>query len=283
MSVDTEKTLTGSPTYRIALDHAATRRMCAGTYLDSAFRNRLLREVYNDRNRRVAPSYGFDAGLVLRHAWYAWWLETGQSILIVAVITVACLRMPLDMIIVVSVLVIWYVLHLSRSWTADFGAYYSGSRQILNHQQLQARGKLLRRTLTGAFTVLVVATLIAAGRNNRSGAAPEAWPMRTGLLGAAAILGAFAMIVTACTMVRMICLRRLHSTESEGLSWRGRGRLRVISEQQNHPFTVHSGFKPFIGSGNKVINWSFAQRLIGISRRCGQNQAATSLPKKSRK
>jgi hypothetical protein len=54
---------------------------------------------------------------VLRHAWYAWWLEAVQNILIAAVIVVACLRMPLDMIIVVSVLVIWHVLHLLRGWT----------------------------------------------------------------------------------------------------------------------------------------------------------------------
>lgn len=271
MSVGTEKTLTGSPTYRIALDHATTRRMCAGTYLDSAFRNRLLREVYNDRNRRVAPSYGFDAALVLRHAWYAWWLETVQNILIVAVIIVACLCMPLDMIIVASVLVIWYVLYLSRSWTAESSAYYSGGRQILNHQQLQARGKLLRRTLTGAFTVFVVTTLIAIARNNRSGAATGAWPMRMGPLDAAAILGAFTMIVTACTVVRMICLRHLHRTESGVLARRSRGRIQVIREQQNHPFTVHSGFKPFIGSGNRVVNWSFAQRLIGNMETDGDN------------
>jgi hypothetical protein len=265
MSVYTEKTLTESPT------HAATRRMCAGTYLDPVFRNRLLREVYNDRNRRVAPSYGSDVALVLRHAWYAWWLETVQNILIAVVIIVACLRMPLDMTIVVSVLVIWYVLHLSRSWTAEFSAYYSGSRQIVNNQQLQARGKLLRRILAGAFTVLVVATLTSVARNNRPGAT-GAWPVRTGLLGAVAILGAFAMIVTACTVVQMICLWRLHSAGSGGLNRRSRGRIQVIREQQNHPFTVHSGFKPFIGSGNRVVNWSFAQRLIGNMETDGGNR-----------
>ena len=271
MSVDTEKTLTGSPTDRNAPDHAATRRMCAGTYLDPVFRNRLLREVYNDRSRRVAPSYGFDAALVLRHAWWAWWLETVQNILIVAVVVVACLRMPLDLIIVVSVLVIWYVLRLWRSWTAELTAYYSGSRQILNAQQLQARGKLLRRILAGAFMVLVAAMLIAATRNSRSGGATGAWPLRTGLLGATAILCAFAMITTACTVMRMICLWRLNSAESGSSPRCGGGRIQIIREQQNHPFTVHSGFKPFIGSGKQVVNWSFAQRLVGNIKTDGDN------------
>jgi hypothetical protein len=60
--------------------------------------------------------------------------------------------------------------------------------------------------------------------------------VRTGLLdGAAAIIGAFAMIVAGCTVARMICLWRLHSAKSGGLAGRGRGRIQVIREQQNHP------------------------------------------------
>jgi hypothetical protein len=73
--------------------------------------------------------------------------------------------------------------------------------------------------------VLVAAMLIAAARNSRSAAATGAWPLRTGLLGAVAILCAFAMITTACTVMRMICLWRLNSAESGSAPRCGGGRI----------------------------------------------------------
>ncbi|WP_157979008.1 hypothetical protein, partial [Nocardia aurea] len=36
----------------------ATRHLCAGVYLDPAFRGVVLRRVHNDTARMVAPSYG---------------------------------------------------------------------------------------------------------------------------------------------------------------------------------------------------------------------------------
>jgi len=36
--------------------------------------------IYNDRTRRVAPSYDYDLAMVLQEAWQAWWLETAQHL-----------------------------------------------------------------------------------------------------------------------------------------------------------------------------------------------------------
>jgi hypothetical protein len=38
--------------------------------------------------------------------------------------------------------------------------------------------------------------------------------------------------------------------------------MQAIDQQQRHPVTVHTGFKPFLGSGKKLRGWSFAQRLV---------------------
>ncbi|MEU0744651.1 hypothetical protein [Streptomyces sp. NPDC006134] len=46
----------------------ATRLLCAGTYLDSGYRDRVIEELYLDEQRFVAPSLGFDAARVLAHA-----------------------------------------------------------------------------------------------------------------------------------------------------------------------------------------------------------------------
>ncbi|NJP74950.1 hypothetical protein HCJ99_29800, partial [Streptomyces sp. C1-2] len=39
----------------------ATRLLCAGTYLDSAYRDRVIDELYLGEQRLAAPSLGFDA------------------------------------------------------------------------------------------------------------------------------------------------------------------------------------------------------------------------------
>jgi hypothetical protein len=85
--------------------------------------------------------------------------------------------------------------------------------------------------------------------------------MRSGLVNAALLLVAFAVIVSAGAAARMILLGRLDAIDV-GLRRRDGRRMSVIDAQQYHPFTVYSGFKPFIGSGVNVRSWSFAQRLI---------------------
>ncbi|MFF5721476.1 hypothetical protein [Streptomyces buecherae] len=46
----------------------ATRLLCAGTYLDVTYRDRVIDELYLMQHRVVAPSLGFDAARVLAHA-----------------------------------------------------------------------------------------------------------------------------------------------------------------------------------------------------------------------
>ncbi|MEU6193162.1 hypothetical protein [Streptomyces sp. NPDC047061] len=46
----------------------ATRLLCAGTYLDPAYRDRVIEELDLNEQRFVAPSLGFDAARVLAHA-----------------------------------------------------------------------------------------------------------------------------------------------------------------------------------------------------------------------
>ncbi|MFG2940640.1 hypothetical protein [Streptomyces sp. NPDC048282] len=46
----------------------ATRLLCAGTYLDSGYRDRVIEELHLNEQRIAAPSLGFDAARVLAHA-----------------------------------------------------------------------------------------------------------------------------------------------------------------------------------------------------------------------
>jgi hypothetical protein len=46
----------------------ATRLLCAGTYLDSGYRDRVIEQLHLNEQRIVAPSLGLDAARVLAHA-----------------------------------------------------------------------------------------------------------------------------------------------------------------------------------------------------------------------
>ncbi|MET8244823.1 hypothetical protein ABZV31_10615 [Streptomyces sp. NPDC005202] len=61
----------------------ASRLLCAGTYLDPAFRERVIDELYLNEQRIVAPSLGFDVARVLAHALRARRIEVGWAAAIV--------------------------------------------------------------------------------------------------------------------------------------------------------------------------------------------------------
>ncbi|AWZ04832.1 MULTISPECIES: hypothetical protein [unclassified Streptomyces] len=57
----------------------AGRFLCAGTYLDAGYRDRVIDELYVHEERIVAPSYGYDASRVLAHALRARRAELGWA------------------------------------------------------------------------------------------------------------------------------------------------------------------------------------------------------------
>ncbi|MCF3182135.1 hypothetical protein IPZ70_19610 [Streptomyces polychromogenes] len=57
----------------------AGRLLCAGTYLDGTYRDRVIDELYVHEERIAAPSYGFDATRVLAHALRARRVELGWA------------------------------------------------------------------------------------------------------------------------------------------------------------------------------------------------------------
>ncbi|MGW0898132.1 hypothetical protein ACWD0G_14230 [Streptomyces goshikiensis] len=57
----------------------AGRLLCAGTYLNAVYRDRVIEELYVHEERIVAPSYGFDASRVLAHALRARRTEQGWA------------------------------------------------------------------------------------------------------------------------------------------------------------------------------------------------------------
>src|SRR5690349_17407970 len=77
------------PAPEIHQDSTATRHLCAGVYLDPAFRDLVLRKVHNDTRHRVAPSAGFDLICVVWHAWRARVLQDVMYASVLAVLALA--------------------------------------------------------------------------------------------------------------------------------------------------------------------------------------------------
>jgi len=244
----------GAPSYQGWLDSAADRRMCAGTYLDPDFRDHVLRDVYNNRGRRVAPSYGYNVVLVLRHAWRAWWLETCQHLFMLVVLGLALAFRPLDALAAVDVLVIWHLLRRWVIWAVQYNGYGDQRNPLLLARQLQFRGKLLKFSLSSSLITLLVLVVAAA---HQGGIGP--WPVHA-VLCVAGMVFVLAAIVAVTAALRVICLGRLRAS-ARGARRLSR-RMGVIDRQQRHPFIVYAGYKPFIGSGNNIRSWSFAQRLV---------------------
>ncbi|MER6212841.1 hypothetical protein ABT213_02150 [Streptomyces sp. NPDC001674] len=68
----------GRPPVHPSLSEAG-RLLCAGTYLDGTYRDRVIDELYVHEERIAAPSYGFDAARVLAHALRARRVELAWS------------------------------------------------------------------------------------------------------------------------------------------------------------------------------------------------------------
>ena len=243
------------------LGEAATRRMCAGALIDEPFRDTLLGNVYNDRSRRVAPSYGFDLISVLHYAWRAWWLEFCLRCLLLAAVAVAFVRAPLDTIIALSMLTLWYLVRSLPDLTEKYTGYYiRGEGYEPEIRRIEFRGRSHGFAVLVSLVVLATAMALSLSVSNRSGSTAT-WVAKTGLTSAAVIAASWAGLVAAATLIRLWWLRRLRIADPERPRRLG-ARMKVIDQQQSHPLTVYSGFRPFVGSGATVLSWSFAQRLV---------------------
>lgn len=242
---------------------AATRRLCAGTYLDRELRQRLLRNIYNSRGRRVAPSYGYNLVQVLRHAWRAWWLDLTRDAVAVALCIFAVLTVPLGTLFTIELVALWYALR------AGWRIMAQASRMLLERKSyddlrgLRVRAKLVAFGLLGSIvvaggTVLAMLFILEGSR------------LREELIQTGRLVALFILLFAVIGVIRQRQLDQLHDPSAVKGAPRS-PRLQTLDRQQNHPVTVYSGYRPFVGSGFEVHRWSFAQRIIR-ERKIGQSR-----------
>lgn len=242
----------------------ATRRLCAGTYLDSDFGQRVLLDAYADRSRFVAPSYGFRLSMVALHARRAWWVDLAQHGLMLVSIALAVIITPLSAAVAGAVLMLWHVALSVAHLAQDFIRYVRDQRPLSDLAAMRVRLRLLVAQAL-ATTVAITAILIfALGFENVSAVwRRHARPIVVlGFVRQAVGWLVFAMtLVLVFALVRQILLNVMLNASPKPHDELNR-RLRHIAIEEQSPVTYYSGFRPFVGSGEEMITWSFALRLL---------------------
>lgn len=233
----------------------ATRHLCAGAYVDHEYCTTVLRDVYFDRSRRLAPSYGFDLLSVLVHARRAWLLDLGQHGAVTLIALASLVMDPFSFAAAVAILASWYILRRAARLLSAYVRFLLGRTHPEEPDRIRSQATILGLAFVGIWgaLLLVLFTTEGAARLELVGAIPLL--DRVALL--VALLATIA-IVFACARQRMISKFTSGAKSPNRLS----RRLAEIDEEQTRPVTVYSGFRPFVGSGLDLMTWSFAQRLL---------------------
>jgi hypothetical protein len=216
----------------------ATRHLCAGVFLDRAFRNMVIRKVHNDPAHRTAPSYGFDLVAVVRKAWQAWVLETVQLAAVLAVLITA-LTMDSHAVLVAAcgigmIYLAWTCLQVAPE-ACRLQAQASAERFLrrgptVDHARRRERSRLI--TLCGAGCVILLAVAVSAARTTHD----PAWQLTV----AGGLLGVLTLIGGAIGVVRQIILNRVRwgdQLRPESPT----GRLAIIDAQQKSEHVIYRG------------------------------------------
>jgi hypothetical protein len=250
---------------------AATRHLCAGTFLDREFRDLLLGQVRHNAARRVSPSYGFDLVPVASQAWRSWWLETTGQTCLLALLVIA---IAVDFSAVITAICasgIWYLGSLMlrhASETARLHVKSTSARWLRRSLRVgeRERHRELSRLL-GVSAGGCAALIVIGGVSATSGGS-----LAHGVFAAAVLmllLGAAAAVIGAA---HQTALNRTCSAGSLRPARLGR-RLAVIDQQQCCDYVVYRRPSPddggpghvfpgwdreptrFIGSGTLVHRW----------------------------
>lgn len=242
---------------------SATRTMCVGAYVDMALRDSAIKRVYNDRSRIVAPSFGFDLIPVLIHARRALLIELVEMALVTVALCAAFCLDPFAVLGALAVLGSWAALSSAAELLREWIEYLRERKSYNELEQIRIRVKILAFTILGCSLALILAFIVIMRFDVHRTFGPHLWLTVQGLWGAVALVAGIGGCVALFASARQCIVVRLPRDSSFRLAPSNR-RLQTIDDQQRKPYTVYAGYKPFIGSGQEIVAWSFAQRLVPV-------------------
>jgi hypothetical protein len=221
----------------------ATRHLCAGVYLDPAFRDLVLRKVHNDTRHRVAPSAGFDLVSVVWHAWRARFLQDVTYVALLAVLVAAILSGIPAALVTLCLIGLWYL--VPRAFRLAPGVLrhlFSAAGDELMHRheprgnpaQLREQAQWLAFTAGGCALFGAVAVLVAEWQGT---------PLVTLAVPAAGWAALAGVLAAGSAALRQAALNSVNTAEALRPASLSR-RLQVIHQQQIHQFVVYRRPKP---------------------------------------
>jgi hypothetical protein len=241
--------------------NAATRYLCVGAHLDQSFNDQVLSELFGQTHRAVAPSYGFDVGLVLAHCLAARRRRHGRDLLLAAAGLTACLLGPLHTVL------------LGLFWSAvgrRVDAFWHRSDE--SWESPPAKDWIPRVAVPLAVGWLVVVILLL------SKAMPVLDAVRRALF-VGALAGVTGWLVLYAVTFGELARRRLlfrdlrqeqfHQRPSRDvrMARRLRERLDTITWGQLGNVTVYNSYDPFVGAGRRLRGWNFTTSLVAAPNR----------------
>ncbi|MFV2086733.1 hypothetical protein [Micromonospora sp. LOL_021] len=244
---------------------AATRHLVAGAYLDERFCRTALGEVYDQPNRAVAPSYGFDLGTVLGHCRQAGHILTIRDSVIVGVLFLSLCVIPF------GILATGIVLSAVQSTVSAARLARDSLRRMVNGESPQlyrlvgpAVGSLLSVSLFWLMLALLFSwvAIEATGHTLRGTATNPV----TSLLAIIQI-GVALAVFTGIGPTVVARVLRWHRAIQFGPAGRptplqSDGRIREVLRQQGGNTIVYSGYSPFVGSGRVLSTSDLAVRMV---------------------
>ncbi|GAA2644764.1 hypothetical protein [Paractinoplanes durhamensis] len=239
------------------LPTTATRYLSVGAYVDSHFRNRCLRDVYHQRRRPVAPSYGFDLGTVLWHCLRARRLTIWRD---ASIILVVGLVAYLDWRALVAVGAAMIGMGMTSPAMHVAGTCYRRGHLIEDGEAAWRTRLAVAKLILWAAAWLTLAVLTA--RILSSAPRPIADLPHPGIVGAA-IPAVVLLFALPCffSLWRQKRIRNFASDRPMPAAG-DNARLRDINSQRTANTVIYSNFEPFIGSGDVISTWGFATRLV---------------------
>lgn len=265
---------TDNPDESTDADSAATRHLCAGVYVDRPFRDLIIRKVHNDARHRVAPSYGCDLVPVVRHAWRAWLLDTGQLVAMLGTLLAGLLvGGPLATVLVLCAVVFCRLL---RGITRELPEVFQGFTRALverfgfstESRDRPSDQRSRKRRLKAMLTLLLVTMVVPVGVAFLLGRSLAAAVLAAAMTGAGLVV--CAIVVGIIRQLLLNAVASAGTTRPHTLT----NREKTIDEQQNHPCVIYrrpphreddldplalltrtDTPSPFVGSGKLVNRW----------------------------
>ncbi|MFI1988868.1 hypothetical protein [Actinoplanes sp. NPDC020271] len=242
----------------------ATRHLCAAAYLDEEFRETALREVYHQPRRAVAPSHGFHLIPVLAHCLHARSIAIWRDGVITATLLIMLCAASGPTITLIGLLIAFHAVVATARLARDVVRGMRTGTSI-DLGALAGRTLLLTIAWTAAGLIFFLGAFQQfadlAGSALTGGSTRAVETMITNFAAVFALGLLFFGIAVGWSLWRRHQLDGLGPRQIPSVP-KNTQRLQEIVAQQQGNTAIYGDFDPFVGAGDLVGTWGFAQRLV---------------------